>query len=127
MHVATSSVGLVLVKNGQSGIFHKLFVELLELLERVLVVLTGTLRQDVHAEVRISNLLLVVLLVWRTESVSLSLKFLLDYKKGSSAVTEIIKFKFKSGGCPNEITYVSLLEILLFLVETALDDGSASE
>ena len=46
-----SDSGLVLVEDGQSRVFHELSIELLELLERVLVVLTCTLRENVHAEV----------------------------------------------------------------------------
>ena len=75
--VVSSSVGLVLIENGKSRILHKLAVQLLELLQGVLVVLAGTFRQDIHPEVGISDLFLVVLLVGRRELVSLPLKFLL--------------------------------------------------
>lgn len=95
----SSSRGLALVcEHGKSWVVCQLLVQLLEFLERVLVVLTGTLRQDVHFEVGIGNLLFVVLLVWGGELVSLTLEFL-----------------------------ICLLEVLLFLVQTALDDGCAGQ
>ena len=64
---------LVLVKNGESRILHQLAVQLLELLQRVLVVLAGTFCQNVHPEVSIGDIFLVRLLVWCGELVSLSL------------------------------------------------------
>lgn len=56
---------------------HEDLVELLELLQRVLVVLTGTLRQDIHLKVGVSNFLLVVLLVRRSVLLTLTLEGLL--------------------------------------------------
>ena len=73
-----ASLSLALVKDGESGILHELLVELLEFLQRVFVVLTGALRQNVHLEVGICYLLLVVFLLRCSELVTLSLKFLLD-------------------------------------------------
>ena len=67
----------LVVEGGKSWVFHQLLVQLLELLERVLVVLTGTLSQDVHLKVGVGHLLLIVFLVWSGELVTLSLKFLL--------------------------------------------------
>ena len=61
--ISYPSVLLVLVKNRKSGVLHEGLVELLEFLERVLVVLTSALRQDIHAEVSVCNLLLVVFLI----------------------------------------------------------------
>ena len=79
--------------------FHELVVEFLELLERVLIVLTGTLRQDVHAEVSVSHFLLVRLLVGCTELVSLALKFLLKKENGGVISRYSYKmFEFKLGG-----------------------------
>ena len=72
-----SSVRLVLVEDGQSRVLHQLPVKLLEFLQRVLVVLTSTLREDIHAEVSLGHLLLVGLLVGRRELIALPLKFLL--------------------------------------------------
>ena len=72
-----SSVRLVLVEDGQSRVLHQLPVKLLEFLQRVLVVLTSTLREDIHAEVSLGHLLLVGLLVRRRELIALPLKFLL--------------------------------------------------
>ena len=73
-----ASLSLTLVKDGESGILHELLVELLEFLQRVFVVLTGALCQNVHLEVGICYLLLVVFLLRCSELVTLSLKFLLD-------------------------------------------------
>ena len=56
---------LVLVKDNESRVVHKLSVKLLELFKRVLVMLTGAFGQDIHSEVCISDFLLVVILVWR--------------------------------------------------------------
>ena len=70
-------MSFVLVKDSKSWVLHELLVEFLELLQRVLVVLTGALRQDVHAEVRVGHLLLVLLLVVGRELVALPLQFLL--------------------------------------------------
>jgi len=56
---------LVLVEDNESGIVHKLSVKLLELLERVLVMLTGAFGQDIHSEICVSDFLLVVILVGR--------------------------------------------------------------
>lgn len=74
-------------------VVHQLLVQLLELLERVLVVLTGAFGQDVHPEVGIVNLLLVLFLVVVRELVTLALEFL-----------------------------IGLLQVLLLLVEAALND-----
>lgn len=86
-------MGLVLVEDDESGILHKLTIQLLELLQRVLVMLTCALGQDVHPKVSIGDLFLIVLLIRRRELVSLPLEFL-----------------------------IGLFEVFLFLVETALDD-----
>ena len=67
----------VLVKNGKEGMVHEDLVELLELFQRVLVVLTGTLRQDIHLEVGIGYFLLVVLLVRCSILLTLTLEGLL--------------------------------------------------
>lgn len=56
---------------------HEDLIELLELLQRVLVVLTGTLRQDIHLKVGVSYFLLVVLLVGRSVLLTLTLEGLL--------------------------------------------------
>ena len=74
-------MGLVLVQDGKSWILHQLLVQLLELLERILVVLTSALSQDIHAEVRVRHLLLVLFLVVARELVTLPLQFLLDTRK----------------------------------------------
>ena len=58
-------------------ITHKLLIELLELFKRVLVVLAGTLGENVHAEVSICNVFFVALLVTSSECVTLSLEALL--------------------------------------------------
>ena len=76
-HSRSSSVRLVLVEDGQSRVLHQLPVKLLEFLQRVLVVLTGPLCEDIHAEVSLGHLLLVGLLVGRRELIALPLKFLL--------------------------------------------------
>ena len=68
---------LVLVEYGESGVLHELPIELLELLERILVVLTGTLCEDIHAEVGLGDFLFVCLLVRCRELVTLTLEFLL--------------------------------------------------
>ena len=70
-----------LVEVGQSLVLHELVVQLLELVERVLVVLTCALGKDVHPEVGLGNFLLVLLLVGRGQRVSLSLQFLLKHTK----------------------------------------------
>ena len=70
-----------LVEVGQSLVLHELVVQLLELVERVLVVLTCALGKDVHPEVGLGNFLFVLLLVGRGQRVSLSLQFLLKHTK----------------------------------------------
>ena len=75
--MSVSSDSLVLVEYLQQGMIHEDLIQLLELLERVLVVLTGALRQDVHLEVCIGHLLLVVLLVRCRILLTLPLKGLL--------------------------------------------------
>lgn len=61
---------------------HQHLVHLLELLQRVLVVLTGALRQDVHLEVRVGDLLLVRLLVRGGVLLTLALERLICGLKG---------------------------------------------
>ena len=68
----------LLVQDFQSVILHEHLIKILELLERVLVMLTSTLGEDIHPEVCLSDFLLVVVLVAATESLSTSLKFLLN-------------------------------------------------
>ena len=67
------SDGLVLVQALQKWVVHQDLVELLELLEGVLVVLAGSLGENIHLEVGIGDLLLVVLLVWGSVLLSLPL------------------------------------------------------
>jgi len=57
------TTALILVEDGESWVIHEMLVELLELLQRVLVVLTSTLCQDIHPEVSIGDVLLVQILV----------------------------------------------------------------
>ena len=69
---------LVLVfEDGKERMVHKVLIHLLELLERVLVVLAGALCQDVHLEVRVRHFLLVSLLVCRCVLLALALERLL--------------------------------------------------
>ena len=58
-------------------VVHQKVVELLEFFQRVLIVLTGALRQDVHLEVGLSDLRLISLLVARRILLSLTLEGLL--------------------------------------------------
>ena len=64
-------------KDLQQGVVHKQVIQMLELLQRVLVVLASTLREDVHLEVGLGNLRLVGLLVARRILLSLALEGLL--------------------------------------------------
>ena len=57
---------------------HQQVVKLLELLQRVLVVLAGTLRQDVHLKVGLGDLRLISLLITCCVLLSLALKSLLN-------------------------------------------------
>ena len=92
-------MGLVLIQNGKSGVLHQLAVQLLELLQRILVVLTGALRQDIHPKVCISDLFFVVLLVGRRELISLPLKFLLlQEQSAENARKRVIISKSFNGG-----------------------------
>jgi len=125
-------VGLVLVEDGQSRVFHQLTVQFLEFLQGVLVVLTGTLCQDIHPEIRVGYVFLVRLLVGRRELVSLALKFLLlqvDYDKSQlvsntkieieiyiwRAVTEITAFTARPNLNSNLSSSSSLLQKCFYL------------
>ena len=57
---------------------HQQVVKLLELLQRVLVVLTGALRQDVHLEVSLCNFRLISLLVTCSILLAFALEGLLN-------------------------------------------------
>ena len=88
---------LVLVSEDlEQRVVHQHLVHLLELLQRVLVVLTGALRQDVHLEVRVGDLLLVRLLVRGGVLLTLALERLLhreSQKCGRSAGHHNMKFE----------------------------------
>ena len=86
----TSSLSLALVEHCESRVLHEHAVELLELLERVLVVLTGALRQDVHLKVGVRHLLLVVFLLWGRELVTLALEFLLHKTNEKACAIRVI-------------------------------------
>lgn len=60
-------------------VVHQKVVELLEFFQRVLIVLTGALRQDVHLEVGLSDLRLISLLVARRILLSLTLEGLIGH------------------------------------------------
>ena len=70
----------LLLENGKSGILHELPVELLELVQGVPVVLRGSLGEDVHSEVGLGDVLVVLVLVRLAESLSLSSEFILQQK-----------------------------------------------
>ena len=86
------SLVLLVMEVSKPWIIHDHLIELLELVQRVLVVLRGTLSQDVHPEVGSGDLLLVFVLVLGCHRVSLALQpVLLTHKHKrtpSSAVTE---------------------------------------
>jgi len=55
-----NSLAGLCAKAGEASIVLQLFIEFLELKERTLVMRTGALRQDLHAEVGISHLLFII-------------------------------------------------------------------
>ena len=69
---------LLVLEDSKQRVVHQQVVKLLELLQRVLVVLAGTLRQDVHLKVGLGDLRLISLLITCRVLLSLALKSLLN-------------------------------------------------
>jgi len=68
---------LLLIQNLEQWMLHQCIVKLLELFERVLEVLTSAFGQDIHLEIGVGNLFLVVFLVWRRILLTLALQGLI--------------------------------------------------